>query len=63
MFDFATRYKLKESVKWDDFSLLVDEWMGPMLWYDKEMVGILCAPYLVLPQRDASNPSTLNPQP
>jgi len=36
VFDFGLRYKLKESVKHDDFSLLMDEWMGPMLWYDKE---------------------------
>lgn len=36
VFDFGMRYKLKESVKHDDFSLLMDEWMGPMLWYDKE---------------------------
>ena len=37
VFDFGLRYKLKESVKWDDFSLLRDEWMGPMLWYDQEL--------------------------
>lgn len=37
VFDFGMRYKLKESVKHDDFSLLTDEWMGPMLHYDREM--------------------------
>jgi len=37
VFDFGLRYKLKESVKHDDYSLLMDEWMGPMLWYDKEL--------------------------
>jgi len=36
VFDFGLRYKLKESVKHDDFSLLMDEHMGPMLWYDRE---------------------------
>ena len=36
VFDFGMRYKLKEAVKHDDFSLLMDEWMGPMLWYDRE---------------------------
>lgn len=37
VFDFGLRYKLKESIKHDDFSLMMDEWMGPMLWYDQEM--------------------------
>ena len=36
VFDFGMRYKLKASVQNDDFALLMDEWMGPMLLYDRE---------------------------
>jgi len=36
LFDFGMRYKLKDSIHQDNYEHLMDDFYGPMIWYDKE---------------------------
>jgi len=35
LFDFGMRYKLKDSIHQDDYQHMMDDFYGPMIWYDK----------------------------
>ena len=35
VFDFGMRYKLKDSIHQDNYEHMLDDFYGPMIWYDK----------------------------